>query len=470
MPPRQYNELGLIHNEETPLAKNINVKDKSILASSDDSRIPNIIKQNIKIIAWILIAASSLLVLTSIVSINSSLHSDEMRSLLLPIGSYKLMSVQEGKSFFDNYKFYDGPDSLGSAGYNIYVGKDRAMEELNIANVTTDEKTGEEFVFMKSSPTAKGPRESVRIEGNTRYNNGLFILDVRHMPAGPGVWPAWWLTDEDNWPYNGEIDIVEGINYQTVAKTALHTSDRCSMFAHVPAWKKTGEWDRATGLPDTFTGVMDFNTSKPADDCWEMAPHQWFNQGCVLINDGEGTIGQPLNAKGGGVFVLEWDPYKENAIRSWVFPAHAALPTNLEQAIRTASSSNDVSSPSSQVVIPNPDEWGLPYAYFAVGDKTGCSKDHFKNMRIVFNLAFCGTVAGNRFFADCPNEASLLSSSLMFNKKHKNDPVASCNDYIKSDPSILEEAYWKIKGLYVYERSMKVPVQNSVDDNTNDED
>jgi len=161
----------------------------------------------------------------------------------LPIGPYELSSVQEGATFFDNYEFYDGPDSLGSAGYNNYVSKKRATE-LNIANITR--KDGETFVFMSSTPTEKGPRESVRLEGKTRYDRGLFILDLRHMPAGCGVWPAWWLTDEAAWPDNGEIDIVEGINYQTVAKTALHTSDRCSMFAHVPAWAKTGEWDRAS--------------------------------------------------------------------------------------------------------------------------------------------------------------------------------------------------------------------------------
>lgn len=160
-----------------------------------------------------------------------------------PIGPYELSSVQEGSTFFDNYEFYDGPDSLGSAGYNDYVSKKRATM-LNIANIT---KEGDAtFIYMSSVPTEEGPRESVRLEGKTRYDRGLFILDLRHMPAGCGVWPAWWLTDEAAWPDNGEIDIVEGINYQTVAKTALHTSDRCSMFAHVPAWAKTGEWDRAS--------------------------------------------------------------------------------------------------------------------------------------------------------------------------------------------------------------------------------
>ena len=102
------------------------------------------------------------------------------------------------------------------------------------------------------------------------------------MPAGCGVWPAFWLTDEDAWPMNGEIDIVEGINTQSVAKTALHTSESCSMYAHVPPYAKTGVWDSATGIPNTFTGVMDYETRVEADNCWVMAPHQWVCYARIL--------------------------------------------------------------------------------------------------------------------------------------------------------------------------------------------
>jgi len=199
------------------------------------------------------------------------------------------------------------------------------------------------------------------------------------------------------------------------------------------------------GLPDTYTGEMDFNTSVPADNCNVMAPHQWANQGCVAVSKDENTIGQPLNEQGGGIYALEWDPYKERAIRSWVFPGHSNIPSNLQDSIRTASNSDE-----SKRVVPDPNEWGLPYGYFAVGEGTGCSADHLKNMRLVFNLAFCGTVAGNRYFRDCPAESKLF-------KKGK-DPVLSCNALIKSNPEMLKEAYWKIKGLYVYERSWTKPV------------
>jgi hypothetical protein len=72
-----------------------------------------------------------------------------------------------------------------------------------------------------------------------------------------------------------------------------------------------------------------------------------------------------------------------------------------------------------------------------VGDNTDCPASHFKNMRLVINLAFCGSVAGNRYHMDCPIQA---------------ETFATCNDWLTSNPKELDEAYWKIRGVYVYER------------------
>lgn len=183
-------------------------------------------------------------------------------------GPYQLSQLQVGSQFFDFYSFYEGADSLGSAGFNTYTPHKRSLD-MGLINVTTTKSNSgkeETFVYMTSLPTEKGPRESVRLEGKQRFDAGLFILDLDHMPAGCGQWPAFWLTDEDHWPDHGEIDVVEGVNYQTVAKTALHTRDQCRMFAHVPEYSFSGHWDRATGLPDTYTGAMDFETNVPADN------------------------------------------------------------------------------------------------------------------------------------------------------------------------------------------------------------
>jgi hypothetical protein len=242
------------------------------------------------------------------------------------------------------------------------------------------------------------------------------------------MWPAFWLTDEANWPVNGEIDIVEGVNYQSVAKTALHSTNGCTM-ADIPLGTMSGGWDTAQGIPDAKTGIPDM-TLRYAKNCFVYDPHQWLNQGCVAVDVEGGTLGHPFNAKGGGVFALEWDPINRH-IRSWVFSPHAKVPDNLVDAIRTADKDLE------KRVMPDPDLWPIPYGYYAIGDGTDCPSSHFRQMRLVLNLAFCGSVAGNRFQLDCPEQAKTFDT---------------CNDYIQSQPEELNEAYWKIRGVYVYER------------------
>lgn len=180
----------------------------------------------------------------------------------------------------------------------------------------------------------------------------------------------------------------------TTAKTALHTSDQCDMYAHVGPWDMTGEWEwisesstvqfpfelqqlilKATvnivsaGIPDTFTGQPDFDIAKPADNCWVMAQHQWANEGCTAVSDRNDTIGGPVNEAGGGVYALEWDP-ENHYIKSWFFH-RSELPDNLQLSIETANLTK-----ASERTMPDTHSWGVPYAYFAIGDTTGCSADH----------------------------------------------------------------------------------------------
>jgi hypothetical protein len=52
---------------------------------------------------------------------------------------------------------------------------------------------------------------SVRIISMKTFYHGLVIADFDRMPFGCSVWPSFWLVGP-NWPNNGEIDIVEGVN------------------------------------------------------------------------------------------------------------------------------------------------------------------------------------------------------------------------------------------------------------------
>ena len=172
-------------------------------------------------------------------------------------------------------------------------------------------------------------------------------------------------------------------------------------------------------------------TIREATNCYVYDPHQWLNQGCVAMSDQKGTIGEPLNQKGGGVFALEWDPINRH-IRSFVFTPHTKVPENLKLALKTASESDP-----SKRISPDTRLWGLPYAYFSIGDSTQCSAEHFRNMHIIFNMALCGSVAGNRFYKDCP----------LLNEKY-----GSCENYVGNNTSSMDEIYWKVRGVYVYER------------------
>lgn len=308
--------------------------------------------------------------------------------VIVAVAVFVILS-QEGDNFFGHYTFYEGPDSVGSNGYVTYVAEQRARD-VAIANISyevdeldrfyqrrnlggadsegeeetatkTNQSKTEPFLYLKTAATEAGPRESVRLEGKKRFNRGLFIIDVRHMPAGCGAWPAFWLTDEANWPVNGEIDIVEGVNFQDEAKTALHTTKGCDM-EDVPVGTMTGIWDTAVGIPNKKTGIPDM-TLREARNCFVYDPHQWLNQGCVAIDADGGSLGAPFNEKGGGIFALEWDPAYRH-IRTWVFSPHTKVPENLVKAIRTASEESE-----SDRVMPNPEEWPVPYGFFPIGKR-----------------------------------------------------------------------------------------------------
>lgn len=53
-------------------------------------------------------------------------------------------------------------------------------------------------------PTTGPGRPSVRVQSKMAFTEGLFVLDLAHMPVGCGTWPAYWTVGPE-WPKYGEI-------------------------------------------------------------------------------------------------------------------------------------------------------------------------------------------------------------------------------------------------------------------------
>jgi len=306
--------------------------------------------------------------------------------LVSSVSGYTLKLMASGSTFFDNFDFFTGGDP--THGFVNYVNRSYAEQQGYIKTTATSAYIGVDT--NRVVPKGARGRDSVRISSKQTFNSGLFLIDAAHMPSGCGTWPAYWLVGP-NWPNNGEIDIIEGVNTNTVDTTTLHTSNGCDM---------SGE------STNSFTGKWGTGSDgKPSTNCYVNAPHEYGNEGCGIIGGDYGTV---FNSKQGGVYALEWT---SNFIRAFYFPRG-----NIPPDIRSGN--------------PNPGSWGKPYAYFTLGNN--CPANHFQNEVIVINLTFCGDWAGNVFASQCPG-------------------MGTCNAFVQNNPRKFTEAFWSINSVSVYQ-------------------
>ena len=305
--------------------------------------------------------------------------------------TYTIEDDYSPSNFASMFDFFTDADP--TSGYVNYISQ-TAAESAGLYSANSNS------VYMgvdsKNVATGRG-RDSIRISSKKSYNHGLIILDLAHMPGGQcGTWPAFWLLGPD-WPTNGELDIIEGVNSQTTNGFAGHTNAGCSI--------------TSTGA---MSGTMEYS------NCDVNAPGQPTNGGCTIHTGNTETYGAGFNAANGGVYATEWT---SEAISIWFFP-RSAIPSDL-------SSGN-----------PNPDNWGLPMAHFA----GGCDIDeHFKDQQIVFDVTFCGQWAGQVWSQD-----SVCSSK-----------AATCQDFVQNNPSAFADTYWSINSLKVYQNNGGAPLTSS---------
>lgn len=263
---------------------------------------------------------------------------------------------------------------------------------------------GKVYIGVDKTNVASGRgRDSVRLESKKLFSHGTFIvLDMDHMPGGAcGEWPAFWSYNPTNWPNDGEIDIIEGVNSQTGNTMALHTNsgDQCK-------------------LSQTSVNVMQSSSYINFQHCDYNDNSQPANTGCQVGSSNTTTYGAGFNSNGGnqgngGVYAMY---FEEHRIRVWSIP-RGNLPFDLVSGIPYVESAS---------------RWGKPLAYWY--QDTCYPSSWIRNQAIVLNNAFCGDWAGAVWSSDavCSSRAS------------------SCQAYVQNNPTAFANSYWSINSLKVY--------------------
>lgn len=312
---------------------------------------------------------------------------------------YRLVDDYNAQSFFDKFIFYSSYDP--TYGHVQYVNKSVAIQN-GYASTTNQGTARIQPDLTGIWPTGGLGRPSVRIISSNTYLHGLFLFDLNHMPTGCGSWPAYWLLGPE-WPYTGEVDIIEGINTSENNTVSLHTSPGCSIAGSgQTAQLETNNCDSNlngnSGCGSTF-----LNTTSP-------------------INN----YGQPFNDNGGGVYATEWT---SDYIKTWFFPRQS-IPSSIISG------------------APNVAEFGTP----AVNMQGACDIDsHFQNMSVIVNIDFCGAWAGNVYsqWPNCPQNATRSRS------------LDSCTDAVGTNLTVVQEAYFDINYLRVYQMPASVATTSS---------
>ncbi|KAG6011828.1 hypothetical protein E4U54_007882 [Claviceps lovelessii] len=303
--------------------------------------------------------------------------------------AYALATSYAGEALLSGFNWFDGADP--NHGFVRYQSRtDAGTRGL----YSVDQTTGVVRLGVDSTHVypLDGGRPSIRLESKEAYTHGLFIADFLHMPPSQcGLWPAFWSYGH-NWPYDGEIDIIEGVNDQYNNLVTAHTSMGCT-------------------ISDTLKSKASGTSHASTCDVGSM------NVGCGYDAPANDTTsyGDAFNAAGGGVYAMEWDA---EYIKIWHFSRNQ-IP-------------GDISAKK-----PMPEEWGLPHAIF--GGKSCDVDTHFKNMNLVININFCG---------DWPNG--------IWGKTDGCGKYApTCNEFVAKNPQAFTNTYWDVHHIDAYQKKAK---------------
>ncbi|KAJ7725881.1 glycoside hydrolase family 16 protein [Mycena maculata] len=267
-----------------------------------------------------------------------------------------------------------------------YVDKATAMD----FNLSVGKSSDTSFLMradnVNNVPPADPGRKSVRISSQRAYNDSVAVIDLWHMPQGCGTWPAWWTVSQKG-PW------PQGSEIDIIEGVNNNTRNLGSL--HTTPNCNMTQTRKQRG--QTVSTVCDTSAN--------------YNQGCG-VEFKPNSYGLDFNANGGGWFAML---RSSRGIYMWFWARNDSnVPPEVSQGLSTV----------------NPDEsnWGVPDAAFPTDECDYVS--HFNEHSIVFDLTFCGDWAGSAYSGSgCPS---------------------TCEDYVRNNPSMFDEAYWEISWLRMY--------------------
>ncbi|KAK4687465.1 hypothetical protein P7C73_g2661, partial [Tremellales sp. Uapishka_1] len=301
----------------------------------------------------------------------------------IPGNAWSLTNTFIGSDFYNGFTWetFDDP----THGRVNYVDQATAQSSnLSYAGASNFIIRADSYNVVSGS--ARG-RDSVRIQSTASFGDSVLVLDLAHMPAGCGTWPAFWTTTTGSWPNGGEIDIIEGVNEASSNLASLHTTPGCTM--------PDGRW---------------MSGSSTAEDCDTSVDS---NTGCGVSNNKANSYGTDFNTAGGGWYIMRRSAML--GVSVWFWSRHdTSVPWDISSGAFTL----------------NEYTWGQPVASFP---PQHCDMpSHFGTHNIVFDLTFCGDWAGSAYASSgCPG--------------------SSCQDHVDNYPGAFTEAYWDINSLRVYQ-------------------
>ncbi|KAJ7154734.1 glycoside hydrolase family 16 protein [Mycena filopes] len=302
---------------------------------------------------------------------------------------WKLSNTLEGQAFLDFFNYDSGSgDNGGVANYVNGISQGLAY------------KSGDQVILAVDDAEDVATRNALRMVSKKTFNakdENLFIFDIAHMPAVCGTWPAVWFTGA-NWPYQGEIDVVEGVSLYNQNIYSIHTGSGCSI---------------PSSSVSSMTQVKIVSTE--GDDCDATVNPA----ACGFSDKSAATFGPGFNAAGGGVYALQFDT---SGIKMWFFQA-GKVPSDI--------SSKD----------PNPANWGSPR--MAVPTSSCSPTTYFQDLMMVVDTNLGGSFTEGVWAVDGAGGQSKSCKT-----STGSDTAA---EYIKSHGSEFgAAAQWKINGFYVY--------------------